>query len=273
VKSPEALWPHLRVISCWGDAQAQLALQDLQRRFPKVHVQAKGLLATEAFVTIPFGGLNPVAVCSHFFEFLDEQGRVRLVHQLCETETYEVVVTTAGGLWRYRLGDRVAVTGFLGSTPSLRFLGRGGKVSDLFGEKLSEVFVAGVLQQTLDSFGLVPRFGFLAPDQDQMGWRYTFYVEGNMPQGLPKALDRALRQNPQYDYCRALGQLQSVSVFEIGRGGYETFTDRLISEGKRLGEIKPAALCQTSGWSKTFSEALATTKNPSLATPRHTETF
>ena len=31
------------------------------------------------------------------------------VEALREGEEYEVVVTTAGGLWRYRLGDRVRV--------------------------------------------------------------------------------------------------------------------------------------------------------------------
>lgn len=135
---PETLWPNLKIISCWGDGAAELALTDLQRRFPNVSVQPKGLLATEAFVTIPFDGKRPLAINSHFFEFIDEQGRVHLAHEVRANQTYEVIITTAGGLWRYRMGDTVQVTGFLGQTPSLRFLGRSGNVSDLFGEKLSE---------------------------------------------------------------------------------------------------------------------------------------
>jgi hypothetical protein len=58
----------------------------------------RGLLATEAFVTIPFSNSWPLAVCSHFFEFIDEQGAVHLAGELRENEIYEVVVTTAGGL-------------------------------------------------------------------------------------------------------------------------------------------------------------------------------
>ena len=251
--SPEKLWPHLRAISCWGDGHAEFALADLRRRFPMVSVQAKGLLATEAFVTLPFENHHPLAVRSHFFEFLDEQGRVRLAHELREHETYEVIVTTAGGLWRYRMHDQIQVTGFMGQTPSLRFIGRNGNASDRFGEKLSEAFVAKAIQETLAAFAEQPRFVLLAPDEDMAGWHYTLYIEGAMSGNLAENLDEALRQNPHYAHCRNLGQLQVVRVFSITGNGYEMFARRWLAEGKRLGDIKPISLCGATGWSKTFS--------------------
>lgn len=250
---PETLWPHLRVISCWGDGAAEIAMADLRARFPNVFVQPKGLLATEAFVTIPFAGLHPVAVRSHFFEFIDEQDRIRLVHELREDETYEVVVTTAGGLWRYRLRDRVQVNGFIGATPSLRFLGRNGNVSDLFGEKLSETFVAKSIQETLAICGATPRFVLLAPDEDASGWRYTLYFEGAPSSDLAETLDRALRENPLYAHCRDLEQLLPIRMFAIAAGGYEMFARRQTEQGARIGEIKPSSLSRLSGWSEFFS--------------------
>ena len=114
--------------------------------FPGVEIQPKGLLATEAFVTIPFAGRHPLAIRSHFFEFL-EGDRPRMAHQVEPGGIYSVVVTTGGGLYRYRLEDRVEVTGFVGRTPSLRVLGKEGHVSDLRGEKLHESFVAGALER------------------------------------------------------------------------------------------------------------------------------
>lgn len=252
---PESLWPHLGVISCWGDGHAALSLADVCSRFPNVLVQPKGVLATEAFVTIPIEGFHPVAVRSHFFEFIDEQGQVRRVHELREHETYEVVVTTAGGIWRYRMRDQIQVTGFLRNTPSLRFIGRGGNVSDLFGEKLSEAFVARAIQETLIECGAEPCFVFLAPDEDAAGWRYTLYVEGNLPANAAELLDRRLRANPQYAHCRELGQLQPCRVFHITGRGFELFTGRLVSEGKRLGDIKPMPLSRSVGWSKIFAGA------------------
>jgi hypothetical protein len=231
---------------------AALSLAELRGRFPNVHVQPKGLLATEAFVTIPFAGNHPVAICSNFFEFIDARGQMHQVSELREGEIYEVVVTTAGGLWRYRTHDQVRVTGFAGRTPTLRFTGRIGNVSDLFGEKLSESFVIEAIQSTFASSISKPQFTLLAPVQNAMGWNYTLYVEGDVGANTAEALDRTLCQNPNYSHCRELGQLQPVELFPIKSRGYESFVKRLVSEGKRLGDIKPLALSRASGWSKTF---------------------
>ena len=256
-RRPETFWPHLKVISCWGDASAESAMAGLKELILKTLIQSKGLLATEAFVTIPFAGLRPVAVRSHFFEFLDDSGAIHLTHELREGCTYEVIVTTAGGLWRYRLRDRVQVTGLIGRTPSLRFLGRSGNVSDLFGEKLSEAFVAQAIREALAGEASVPRFILLAPDTDASGSRYTLYVEGATPGALAEKLDRVLRANPHYAYCRDLGQLQPVCVFNISHGGYEAFANRHTALGARLGDIKPATLSRLAGWTEFFPGAYA----------------
>jgi len=254
------LWPHLKLISCWGDASARLAAAGLKSLFPDALVQPKGLLATEAFVTIPFAGQYPIAVQSHFFEFIDDTGAVFRAHELRAGRSYEVVVTTAGGLWRYRLRDLVEVTGFAGRTPSLRFLGRSGNVSDLFGEKLSEAFVGHAIQETLSGLDAKPKFVLLAPDQDEQGCRYTLYVEGRPPGNVAELLDCSLRRNPHYAQCRDLGQLQPVRLFLIADRGYETFVKRETTEGSRLGDVKPALFSRKPGWSAVFSsEANITT--------------
>jgi hypothetical protein len=250
---PETLWPELRVISCWGDATASLAMQELRRRFVNVPLQAKGLIATEAIVTIPFDGQYPIAVDSHFFEFIDQNGKVYGVEGLREEEVYEVVVTTAGGLWRYRLGDFVRVIGRVGRTPSLQFLGRTGNISDRFGEKLSELFVENAVREVLAHDN--PRFVMVAPDTDEQGCRYTLYVEGQGQFQWAGALDNMLRQNPHYAYCRDLGQLLPTRLFVIQNGAYEAFTRRQAAQGGRLGDIKPTMLSQASGWSQIFSGA------------------
>jgi len=251
----ETLWPRLQLISCWGDGSAGFAAASLKKLFPNVMLQPKGLLATEAFVTIPFAGLQPVAVRSHFFEFVDDAGAVHRVQELRAGQTYEVVVTTAGGLWRYRLRDSVRVTGSIGRTPTLQFLGRNGNVSDLFGEKLSEAFVAETIQQTLASSDTPLNFVLLAPDKDASGCRYTLYIEGKPLGHLAESLDCALRRNPHYAYCRDLGQLRPVRLFAIAERGYETYAKRQTTQGARLGDIKPTSFSQTFGWSNVFTGA------------------
>jgi len=252
-QKPETFWPRLKLISCWGDGSAGFAAAGLRELFPNVMLQPKGLLATEAFVTIPFAGLQPVAVRSHFFEFVDDAGAVHRVHELRAGQTYEVIVTTAGGLWRYRLRDSVRVTGFIGQTPALQFLGRNGNVSDLFGEKLSEAFVTETIQQTLALSDTPLNFVLLAPDKDASGCRYTLYIEGKPLGHLAESLDCALRRNPHYAYCRDLGQLRPVRLFAIAECGYETYAKRQTTQGARLGEIKPTSFSRTSGWSDFFT--------------------
>jgi hypothetical protein len=250
---PETIWPDLRMISCWGEGAAALALADLRRRFPTVCIQPKGLLATEAFVTFPFADRYPLAVESHFFEFIDSQGAAISMEEVREGEEYEIVVTTAGGLWRYQPGDRVRVTGWLKRTPSLEFLGRKGNVSDRFGEKLSESFVAQVVAEV---FGAkTSGFALLAPDEDDLGCRYTLYVERRAEAHWTDALDLALRRNPHYAYCRNLGQLLPPRIFLISERSFESYVAHQAADGSRLGDIKPALLSRTTGWSNVFSGA------------------
>ena len=251
-----AIWPKWRVVSCWGDGQAAMAAANLQARWPHLFVQSKGLLATEAFVSIPFRSRHPLAITSHFFEFADESGTVHPAHDLRLGGRYEVIVTTAGGLWRYRLGDIVEVDGLIGATPSLRFIGRGGGVSDLCGEKLAEGFVTQVVRSVCAARGFQPAFAMLAPEiglSDRP--RYVLFVEGVVPVGLDASLDTELRENPHYAWCRDLGQLGPVCSFQIEEGAYQTFCEVRLSEGQRLGDIKPQALSTRTDWRYYFTAA------------------
>jgi len=253
--APGFLSPQMGLISCWGDAHAALHLHELQRLFPSAEVQPKGLIATEAFVSIPYAGRHPLAIRSHFFEFLPDGGdgdRPRLAHELETGDVASVVVTTGGGLYRYRLEDRVAVDGFVGPTPSLRFLGKEGHVSDLRGEKLHESFVTGALARTFEGLHISPRFALLAPS-DEPAPGYTLYVEiSDPPPNLAAALDAELAANPHYRLCVSLGQLAPARIFRIEKDGVARYLEHRRECGQRLGDVKPLALATETGWSRVF---------------------
>lgn len=245
---PHALWPRLRIVSCWADGQATIPAKDLQRRLARAVVQPKGLLATEAFVSIPFQGMHPVAMASHFHEFADARGTIHLAHELRPGETYTVIVTTGGGLWRYRLGDLVEVDGRVGRTPSLRFLGRSGNVSDLRGEKLSEAFVTRAIEAACARCGLALRFAMLAPETDAGRCHYTLFIEGPSSPSLAAGLDAELSANPHYALCRELGQLGAPQIFQAATGAYEVYCAIAVTEGRRMGEVKPQCLSTRTDW-------------------------
>ena len=144
--------------------------------------------------TLPFApGRDPVlAVRSHFFEFMTDDGDCLGAHQVEQGREYSVVVTTGGGFYRYRLEDRVLVTGFLGVTPTLRFLGKADYVSDRYGEKIHAGHVGRVLDTLLT--GVQCRFCMLAPDRLDDGPCYTLFIEcnGGLPTDFSQRLERGL---------------------------------------------------------------------------------
>lgn len=233
-------WRRLILISCWTDGSAGDYVEQIRKDFPGVEIQGKGLVATEAFVSLPFAGHHPLAVTSHYLEFEQSDGRLLRTEELREGDEAVVVVTTGGGLIRYRLNDRIAVTGFLHGTPCIRFMGRHGKVSDRYGEKLCESFVRRVLDQ-LDVRG----FSMLAPD----GEGYTLFAE--TPPGRER-LENALQGNIHYKWAVSSGQMRGVRVCGVGRDAFDVYQARCMKRGQKLGDIKPCALDLGDGWQADF---------------------
>ncbi len=243
-KAYNKLWGDLKVISCWGDANAEKYAEQLKGLFPEAVIQPKGLLATEGFISIPFQGENGsrISICSHFFEFISvENGEVCLSHQLKKSCRYSVVITTSGGLYRYKLNDVVEVTGFAGKFPLIKFISKKDKVSDLFGEKLNEEFLKSIIERS----GVKPEFYFFAPETD----RYVLYIKSDK---LPEKIEDALRESFHYDYCRKLGQLKELRYFRITSSPEEEFIRECVRRGQRLGDIKPVALVMKGNWDKVF---------------------
>ncbi|TPL03122.1 MULTISPECIES: GH3 auxin-responsive promoter family protein [unclassified Mesorhizobium] len=207
-----AIWPRLDTISCWTDASSKGFAAELQALFPRAFMQSKGLMSTEAAVSVPYGdGAGSVlAAHSGFFEFIDESGDCRFAWQLEIGRTYRVVVSTGSGLYRYDTCDMVEVVGFSGDTPRLRFSGRAGVTVDMCGEKLSETFVASCLELIH-----VPTYALLAATTSPRP-HYQLLVETSsekpLDSTLPERLDRALAANPQYEYARRIGQLDLVRL-------------------------------------------------------------
>jgi hypothetical protein len=257
----EEVWPELQVISCWTHGPSEIYAQNLRRFFPNVEIQGKGLIATEGFVSFPFqDGLDPVlAVTSHFFEFQHlDGGRVSLAHEMTLGQDYRVLVTTGGGLYRYPLGDRVRVTGFSQGAPCLRFLGREGNVSDLFGEKLHGTAVEAVVRRVLANQAVQARFFLLAPVPGQVGTGYALFLDSDpVPDAskLCRELEVGLAENFHYAHCRHLGQLCQARLFAVRQNtasAEEVFQRQMLSRGMKAGDIKPLPLDCHSGWERLF---------------------
>jgi hypothetical protein len=276
VEWPRAL-PSLRLVSCWADGPAAAGAEHLRRLLPGVTIQGKGLLATEAPMTVPLvaaGGCVPL-VSEVFFEFVDGGGAVGELADLEVGQDYAVVISQKGGLSRYRIGDRVRVTHRHLGTPCLAFEGREGAISDLVGEKLAESFVEGALGRLpLDGCrfrSLVPvpasgaagaagRRGAGAPPSEatiqNAPGHYVLVVDRGTAatDDLPQRLDAELARAVRYAEARRLGQLGAPRVRVVPEAAVR-FIDGHGALGTRRGAVKPASLILQSDLARRLLDA------------------
>jgi GH3 auxin-responsive promoter len=254
-----SLWPHLRLLSLWDEAHAALYAPEAARLFPQARIQGKGLISTECFVSLPLTGQKGAVLSlrSHFLEFVPQGSKdeTLLAHELEEGGRYSLAVTTGGGLYRYRMGDVVEVTGRFQDCPLIRFLGKEDLVSDRFGEKLNERHASRVLRGTLARHAPDAHFAMLAFEEEPRGYALFIEAEGARETTLLSLADDVegqLCENHHYRYCRDLGQLGYLRVFRVRRGAAETYQEACRSGGQRTGDIKPVALHAMGDWSHRF---------------------
>ena len=177
-----------------------------------------------------------------YLEFEDESG---VLHELAEVEqgsTYEIIVSQKGGLCRYKMGDRVRVVGMHRRTPTIEFVGRGNRFSDLVGEKLNEAFV----REVIDGLNLQEtRFRSLMPVREPDD-HYVLLLDHCQARvgDVREALERGLVKAYHYRHARALGQLASVEVV-VDHGVEDKVAQYHMRSGKRWGDIKQSYLICT----------------------------
>ncbi|PCJ46864.1 MAG: GH3 auxin-responsive promoter [Moraxellaceae bacterium] len=253
-----AVWPELKLISCWADANAQPLAKKLEDRFHHVQVQGKGLLATEAPMTIPMinveGGVPLVS--ETYFEFLQENGDLVTLDKVKYGKRYEIVISQRGGLYRYRMGDQVEVVGKLHNTPTLRFVGRNNRISDMVGEKLNESFVRDVIEslpiegvgfrslmavrKPADAYVLILDRYFDSTTNSTTNGTLNSGTDNRMTKGLEnmeRMLEAGLQKAYHYRHARALGQLASARIMIIPNVE-NIISQQALEQEKTLGNIK-----------------------------------
>lgn len=255
------LWPRVCLISCWTEAFAEGSLPDLLEWFPGVKVQTKGLLATEGPVSFPMTGApSPVlAANSCFYEFQegwDGETPVRLAEELEPGGVYRVIMTTFGGLYRYRLSDVVRIRGFWRKLPCLEFLGKESFVCDLCGEKLNSRHVEKIWNKLFEA----STGGFLAPHAETDPPCYLLFLTDHSSSGSPPNLESLwedeLSENFHYRWCRENGQLGPCQVISLpyNRSELEArIISRLQTESAQAGTAKFQRLSRLKNWKSFLS--------------------
>ncbi len=239
---PLDVWPSdATIVNTWTGGSMGPYLRQLPQYYGETPVRDLGLLASEGRMTLPFANSSPSGVLdilSHYFEFIPEheidsqQPTVLGAHELQEGKSYYILPTTLYGLYRYHISDLVRVTGFLGRTPMVEFLGKGSRFANLTGEKLSEHHVTKAMESVLKQIPQSISGYTLAPVFDEKLPHYAIFLEApdvtntDRLQNFLKAFDHELGvQNIEYAAKRESGRLGPVRV-RILPAGYWTVWDQ-----------------------------------------------
>ncbi|MBC7173943.1 MAG: GH3 auxin-responsive promoter family protein, partial [Polyangiaceae bacterium] len=247
----QELWPDLAIVSAWDTSTSKRWALRLAELLPQAELHGKGLWATEGVVTLPYRGRMPLAVSSHFYEFVDlDDGSVHFAWELREGQQVRPLLTTSSGFLRYAMNDRVVVAGKLHNTPCFEFLGRIGDV-DMVGEKTSPQLAQAALDQLSRTSRCKPvSLLAIAPVDHRDKPRYVALCEGppsvEDDEARSTILEDTLRGAFHYALARDLDQLERAQVLTIpdARSLYETVG---VARGMVAGNIKvePLLLCST----------------------------
>lgn len=250
---PCHIWPRLELIECWKGGAAAFYLAKLPPYYGDVAVRDFGCLSTEARSSVPMsdaGAGGVLAVQTNFYEFIpkEEMDSPRARTLLCdELETgreYLLIVTTAGGLYRYNIDDCIRVDGYFNRTPVIEFVQKGHNAVSITGEKVYESQVSAALTRASAKSALAPRAYCAAAAPDGPA-RYVILAEFDGTPSLVKmrsflaAAEEELRiENSEYDDLRKQQLLAPSSLRVVRSGEFERYRRERVRQGAHDTQFK-----------------------------------
>jgi hypothetical protein len=251
---PRDYWPDLLFLSNWTGGTMRAYLRGYPEWFGERPVRDVGLIASEGRMSIPVEDGTPAGILDvrhHYFEFIPEDQAAAESPQtvaacdLLEGQNYFILLTTAGGLYRYNIHDLVRCVGFHGEAPIIEFLNKGAHFSSLTGEKLSEHQVIAAVQSAqlalglrLNSYLLLPSWGE-PPHYELLVESCELAADATASQ-LARVVDEQLRHhNIEYASKRDTLRLGPVRTMTLPEGSWARFQQqRLARSGGTVEQYK-----------------------------------
>jgi hypothetical protein len=257
---PRDFWPTLGLIGCWVGGSVGMHARKLNEYYGATPIRDLGYMASEGHFTVPCADRTAdgiLALNSNYYEFIPEEQTasprpdVLSSHELEDDKRYSVVLTTAGGLYRYRINDLVEVTGHHNHAPLLAFVRKEGEMANITGEKIHVNHLLLALDQVSRKFNLSVEQFRATPDY--LSSRYEIFLEPGKEVSHTQLrevlleLDGSLsRVNIEYAQKRTSGRLRAPCLHIMSRGWAERTHRKLVGGGKRDTQYKWQTLCEQS---------------------------
>ncbi len=251
-------WTDLRLIGCWLGGSVGIQADKLAEHFGNVPLRDLGYMASEGSFTLPFEDKTSsgiLALQNNFYEFIpeeeidSEQPTILLASELETGRRYGILLTTAAGLYRYKINDIVEVTGFYRRTPLVSFIRKAGEMANITGEKMHVNHIIQAVESVGKKFNLKIEQFRAVPNFDDCFYEIYLELKENF---LPNELCREIlseideqlqRVNIEYKQKRQSKRLAAPIIYLMKRGWANEGLRRHIAEGKRDTQYKPQILC------------------------------
>ncbi len=266
---PTNIWPNLCLIGCIKSKFNLHYLETLKEKIGKdIEIRDPGIYASEGRLSLGLekegiSGIIPAHVT--FFEFIEKKedgkdGEPITIDKLELEKNYEVIITTTEGLYRYRMGDIVKVTGYKQKLPLIEFVDRNNYLN-IAGELAHENILISIMYKVIEEVGIkIKSFTFMPYSKDPSKKpRYEILIE-LLPENtlddklaikLKELLDKTLKEYiSDYRQMREeFGRLDSPVLSILKQGSYDEFDKRRTCTG---GQPKPIHLSKTEKFRENF---------------------
>lgn len=184
----------------------------------------------EFIPTEEFDNKNPITLCADELEI---------------GKSYELVITTYTGLYRYRLGDVIKVVDFYNNSPEIEFLYRRNQVLNMVSEKTTEDHLTDAIRNTKNKLKLDLIDYTTITDNSITPGRYKFYFEikgkatKELVRSIEVTLDKELRNcNLAYNRFRNKNGLAMPKIIIVEEGTFNKVKEFLFKKGISKNQIK-----------------------------------
>ncbi|XP_059386618.1 GH3 domain-containing protein isoform X1 [Carassius carassius] len=247
------IWPQLHLVLTVDSGSNQIYGEMLRRHYCKdIPFYSPFYAATEGLIGVnlwPQQESRQYLLCprSMFCEFIPEEDldsewpKTLLMEQLQEGHNYELLVTNASGLFRYRIGDVVKVVGFHNQCPKVEFQYRRGQMLSVRGEKVSESLFLGALKKAVTQWPGARLIDYSCVESGILGSEsgiaqphYLVFVELNGVRNLSEEqrykLDHCLQEDSDiYRSFRMKGSIGPMRVQLVREGTFQDLKDRMMA--------------------------------------------
>ncbi len=182
---------------------------------------------------------------SAFYEFLplDSENETVLFKELEGDKEYEPVITTFSGLYRYKTGDVIKVTGFRGEAPMFEVMGRRKNLLNIAGEKIDFPTLALAIKRFAEELEITIEEFSIGFDPNVIPCGYTCFLEiqekVDISEKADVLFDEILKELcADYEDIRNLCMLNAPRVIKLPKFSHREYKEKYHA----LAHNKPKAV-------------------------------